>query len=218
MKERLPLWVQSWLDTIMPISQVLLVVLAAWLLQRLVRGFVRRLVQQRGLPPEMATVLRRLSAALIASAALLLILERMGVSGMVLWTAFTGFAAVGAVAFFAAWSVLSNIFCTLLIFTTRPFRLGDMIEIVENGEKPGFRGRVIDVNLIYSTLEEAGGAHGGGNYVQIPNSLFFQRALRRWRPGSEPQAAPAPAADSSSTPAAASPGGGSAAPVAANDP
>ena len=74
------------------------------------------------------------------------------------------------------------------------------------------------IKAFHSTLEEAGGAHGGGNYVQIPNSLFFQRALRRWRPGSEPQAAPAPAADSSSTPAAASAGGGSAAPVAANDP
>ena len=81
-------------------------------------------------------------------AALLLVLERLGVSGTVLWTAFTGFAAVGAVAFFAAWSVLSNIFCTVLILTTRPFRLYDHIEILENGEKPGLKGRVIDVNLI----------------------------------------------------------------------
>ena len=82
-------------------------------------------------------------------------------------------------AFFAAWSVLSNIFCTLLIFTTRPFRIGDTIELVENGEKPGFKGRVIDVNLIYSTLEETSGT--GNNLVQIPNSLFFQKAVRRWR-------------------------------------
>ena len=185
MKERLPLWVQSWLDTIMPISQVLLVVLAAWLLQRLVRGFVRRLVQQRGLPPEMATVLRRLSAALIASAALLLILERMGVSGMVLWTAFTGFAAVGAVAFFAAWSVLSNIFCAVLIFSTRLFRLYEHIEVLENGEKPGLKGRVVDINLVFTTLQEVEADAGDASSVlQIPNSLFFQRTVRRWR-GSE---------------------------------
>ena len=187
MKERLPVWVQGWLDTVMPLGQVLLVIVVAWLLQRLVRAGVRRLVHQRGLPPEMATVLRRLSASLIAAAAALLILERMGVSGMVLWTAFTGFAAVGAVAFFAAWSVLSNIFCAVLIFSTRLFRLQDHIEVLENGEKPGLKGRVIDINLIYTTLQEVNQQHVDTR-LQIPNSLFFQRTLRRWPNGVVPAA------------------------------
>ena len=187
MKQRLPDWVQGWLDTIMPIGQVLLILLAAWLVQRLVRLLVRRLVDRRGLPLEMAVVLRRLSASLIAAAALLLILERMGVSGMVLWTAFTGFAAVGAVAFFAAWSVLSNIFCAVLIFSTRLFRLQDHIEVLENGEKPGLKGRVVDINLIYTTLQEVeADASDGGSVLQIPNSLFFQRSVRRWRGNSVP--------------------------------
>ena len=187
MKQRLPDWVQGWLDTIMPIGQVLLIVLAAWLLQRLVRLLVRRLVDGRGLPLEMAVVLRRLSASLIAADALLLILERMGVSGMVLWTAFTGFAAVGAVAFFAAWSVLSNIFCAVLIFSTRLFRLQDHIEVLENGEKPGLKGRVVDINLIYTSLQEVeADASDGGSVLQIPNSLFFQRSVRRWRGNSVP--------------------------------
>ena len=187
MKQRLPDWVQGWLDTIMPIGQVLLILLAAWLVQRLVRLLVRRLVDRRGLPLEMAVVLRRLSASLIAAAALLLILERMGVSGMVLWTAFTGFAAVGAVAFFAAWSVLSNIFCAVLIFSTRLFRLQDHIEVLENGEKPGLKGRVVDINLIYTTLQEVeADASDGGSVLQIPNSLFFQRSVRRWRGNTAP--------------------------------
>ena len=187
MKQRLPDWVQGWLDTIMPIGQVLLILLAAWLVQRLVRLLVRRLVDRRGLPLEMAVVLRRLSASLIAAAALLLILERMGVSGMVLWTAFTGFAAVGAVAFFAAWSVLSNIFCAVLIFSTRLFRLQDHIEVLENGEKPGLKGRVVDINLIYTSLQEVeADASDGGSVLQIPNSLFFQRSVRRWRGNSVP--------------------------------
>ena len=50
MKERLPLWAQGWLDTIMPISEVLLIVLVAWLVQRVIRGIARRLVARRGLP------------------------------------------------------------------------------------------------------------------------------------------------------------------------
>lgn len=200
MKDGLPDWVQGWLGTVVPIGQVLLILLVAWLLQRLVRAMVRRLVVSRGLPPEMATVLRRVAATLLACAALLLVLERLGVSGTVLWTAFTGFAAVGAVAFFAAWSVLSNIFCTVLIFTSRPFRLHDYIEMLENGEKPGLKGRVVDINLIYTTLQEVSADAGeAGSVLQVPNSLFFQRTVRRWRGSDVPArwlAGPAAAATS----------------------
>ena len=59
---------------------------------------------------------------------------------------------VGAVAFFAAWSVLSNLFCALLIFTVRPFRIGNYIEVLDTADKPGAKGRVVDINLLYTTL------------------------------------------------------------------
>ena len=108
-------------------------------------------------------------------------------SASVLWTALTGFTAVAAVAFFAAWSVLSNIFCSVLILTTRPFRVHDHIEVLENGDKPGLRGRVIDINLLYTTLLEED-ALRGDTVLQIPNSQFFQRTTRRWRSGSPPAA------------------------------
>jgi small-conductance mechanosensitive channel len=179
MNEYLPPLVQDWLGVIIPTAQDLLIILGAWLMQRLVRRLARRLSAHYNLPPEVAVGVRRVPAFLIYTTALLLVLERLGVSGTVLWTAFTGFAAVGAVAFFAAWSVLSNIFCTMLIMTTRPFRLYDYIELLENGEKPGLKGRVLDINLIYTTLQEPVES-GQGPVLQIPNSLFFQRAVRRW--------------------------------------
>ncbi|MNT46379.1 Mechanosensitive ion channel [compost metagenome] len=112
--------------------------------------------------------------------ALLLALEHLGVSAGVLWAAFSGFVAVAAVAFFAVWSVLSNLFCAVLIFTVGPFRLGDRVEVVEAADKPGAKGRVIAINLLYTTLEEDAVA-GTGALVQIPNSLFFQKVVRRWR-------------------------------------
>jgi small-conductance mechanosensitive channel len=86
---------------------------------------------------------------------------------------------VAAVAFFAAWSVLTNLFCSFLILITRPFRLLDHIELLESGDKQGLRGQVVDINLIYVTLLER---HPGGHQSQlrVPNSQFFQRAVRRW--------------------------------------
>lgn len=181
MNESLPAWVQEWLGTIVPGAQVLLIIVVAWVLQRLIRRMFRRLKESYSLPMALLVGSRRVSGFVIYGSALLLILDRLGVSATVLWTAFTGFAAVAAVAFFAAWSVLSNIFCTVLIFAVRPFRLDDVVEVLENGEKPGLRGRVVDINLIYTTLQETTGEQGQGTVLQVPNNLFFQRVVRRWR-------------------------------------
>ena len=89
-------------------------------------------------------------------------------------------AAVAAVAFFAIWSVLSNMFCALLIFTMGPFRIGDTVEVIESADKPGVKGRVIAINLFYTTLQDLS-EEAVGAVLQVPNSLFFQKSVRRWR-------------------------------------
>ena len=182
MTPRLPAWVHEWLDVIVPLGQVALIILAAWLLQVLARRLGDRLWRRYDAPPELVIGSRRVVTFLISASAFLLVLQRLGVSGTVLWTAFTGFAAVAAVAFFAAWSVLSNIFCTMLILATRPFRLHDHVEVLESGDKPGLGGRVTDINLVYTTLQETDDAgEPRGSVLRVPNSLFFQRSVRRWR-------------------------------------
>ena len=173
----LPEWAEPWLEIIELGLQIALIALGAWVLNVLFRRLIRRLGESYSLPAELVMGARRVIGLVIYAGAILLILDRFGVSGTVLWTAFTGFAAVAAVAFFAAWSVLSNIFCTLLIFTTRPFRLHDHVELLESGDKPGLKGQVVDINLIYTTLRE----EANGQVLQVPNNLFFQRVVRRWR-------------------------------------
>jgi len=198
LKARLPEWVQDWLEVIIPGSQILLILVVAWLLQRTLRRLVRRASAHYQLPDELLVPINGLIRWLIIASALLLVLERMGVSATVLWTAFTGFATVGAVAFFAAWSVLSNLFCALLIFTVRPFRIGDYIEVLDTADKPGAKGRVVDINLLYTTLEDHGAAVGHTAWLQIPNALIFQRVVRRFQgsppPAESPAESPAPTA------------------------
>lgn len=189
MRAFLPPWLHPWIADAALALQVLLILLLAWSLRWLVRRLIARLAERYDLPPMVVMGARRVTAFLIGLAALLAVLERLGVSAGVLWGAFTGFATVAAVAFFAAWSVLTNIFCSFLLLTTRPFRLHDHIELLDNGDKQGLRGQVVDINLIYVTLLER---HPGGHESQlrVPNSQFFQRAVRRW--SGEP---PPPAGD-----------------------
>ena len=123
LKHLLPDWALPWIEFIAVGLQIALIVLLALLVRSLLHRFINRLGNDNHLPAELVVGGRRLVSILVFGAALLWVLDRLGVSGMVLWTAFTGFAAVAAVAFFAAWSVLSNIFCSILIYTTRPFGL-----------------------------------------------------------------------------------------------
>jgi small-conductance mechanosensitive channel len=174
-------WLGGWSETLLLGVQLLLILLAGYVLQRLVaRGLSRLARRYQQLPAELLLPLRGALRWLIMGSALLLALEHLGVSAGVLWAAFSGFVAVAAVAFFAVWSVLSNLFCAVLIFTVGPFRLGDRVEVLEAADKPGAKGRVIAINLLYTTLEEDAES-GSGALVQIPNSLFFQKVVRRWR-------------------------------------
>lgn len=178
----LPDWLRPWFAEVAIVLQVMLILLAAWTLRWLLRRLVARLARHYDLPLEVSMGVRRVSGFLVGFVALLAILHVIGVSAGVLWGAFTGFATVAAVAFFAAWSVLTNVFCAFLIMTSRPFRLHDHVELLESGERPGLRGQVMDITLVYVTLRETH-AHGGQSLLRVPNSMFFQRAVRRWEPG-----------------------------------
>jgi small-conductance mechanosensitive channel len=158
--------------------QIALILGIAWALRRLLRKFFTLLAQRAVLPAQFPEAGRRLLSTLITLAAILLVLKRLGVSAEVLWGAVTGFIAVAAVAFFAAWSVLSNIFCAVLVLATRPFRLGDYIEVLETGDKPGLSGKVSAINFIFTTLTESEPAESPC-VLQVPNTLFFQRVVRR---------------------------------------
>ncbi len=179
-------WLSTYSEPLIRGGQVLLILLLAAVLQRLLgRAIHRMAVRYPQLPAQLLLPLRGGLRWLIMGSALLLVLERLGVSAQVLWAALTGFVAVAAVAFFAIWSVLSNLFCALLIVTLSPFRIGDSVEIIDTADKPGVKGRVLSINLFYTTLEDLS-EEGAGTWVQVPNSLFFQKAVRRWRAGELP--------------------------------
>ena len=178
----LPEWMQDWLEIAIPVLQMLLIIAVSLVLLRLFRRVIMRASAHYEFPPELLMPINAIVRWLIIAGAVLLILERLGVSASVLWSAFTGFATVGAVAFFAAWSVLSNLFCAFLIFAVGPFRVGDHIELLDTADTPGALGRVVDINLLYTTLEDAT-TGAPGTLIQIPNTLIFQRVVRRWRMG-----------------------------------
>lgn len=156
-----------------------IVVLAAFMVSRLLRRLINTLHDTRSLSSVMA---RRLQTFRQRAMLLITTLVLMQVAGVFdnAWAFISAGIAAVALGFVAAWSILSNATAAVLVLVFRPFRLGDTVELLEPSGEP-MKGRVTDMNLMFTTLTVPN-AEGDTNprplLLNVPNNLFFQRVLR----------------------------------------
>ncbi len=74
------------------------------------------------------------------------------------------------IAFFAQWSLLSNITSALILFFNHPIKIGDTIEL--NDKEIGVSGVVKDIGYYFVRIENS-----AGETQTIPNSLFLQKMV-----------------------------------------
>ena len=74
------------------------------------------------------------------------------------------------IAFFAQWSLLSNITSSLILFFNHPLKLGDTIRVMDK-DCP-FEGEVTELTYFFVHLKT-----DGGEIITIPNSMIFQKSV-----------------------------------------
>lgn len=74
------------------------------------------------------------------------------------------------IAFFAQWSLLSNVTSSLLLFFNHPLKIGDKIKVLDK-DYP-FEGEVTDLTYFFVHIKT-----GEGEIITIPNSLLFQKSV-----------------------------------------
>jgi small-conductance mechanosensitive channel len=74
------------------------------------------------------------------------------------------------IAFFAQWSLLSNITSSLLLFFNHPIKIGDTIKVLDK-DYP-FEGEVSDLTYFFVNLKTESGA-----IITIPNSILLQKSV-----------------------------------------
>jgi small-conductance mechanosensitive channel len=171
------------------ILQILITLGLALLAVALWQRALQRMQERDWIPPTVSLVAGSLVNWAVIVVAGMMILESFGLPIKSVWTGLLSVMVMVAIAFFASWSVLSNILSSLLLLTFSRLRVGDTVELRDTKrDEFGITGRVVDINAFFVTLQEAGDNNLPGRpaQIQIPNHLFFYRVMRRW-PGRSTQ-------------------------------
>lgn len=74
------------------------------------------------------------------------------------------------IAFFAQWSLLSNITSSVILFFNHPLKLGDTIRVLDK-DCP-FEGEITELTYFFVHLKTA-----NGEIITIPNAMIFQKSI-----------------------------------------
>tara|TARA_R110000850_G_scaffold256916_2_gene382889 strand:+ start:949 stop:1446 length:498 start_codon:yes stop_codon:yes gene_type:complete len=80
--------------------------------------------------------------------------------------------AVVGIAFFAQWSILSNITSGLIIFFGHSVKLDDVITVLDKDFE--IEGRISDIGLFFVIIKTE-----AGDQITLPSNVFIQKMIRK---------------------------------------
>src|SRR5690554_1037344 len=118
------------------------------------------------------SIISKIINLILVTMSLTLILLIWGVKQSELMFFITSILTVLGIAFFAQWSIISNITATLIIYFNHPAKIGDKIEIFDVDHP--VVGRIHDIGIFFVTVKNKEGAR-----ITIPSNLFIQKMVIR---------------------------------------
>lgn len=163
-----------------PLLQSAAAAILAWLVYFLICQGLKRLKNRGLIPVDLHRILSATIKWLTLIVLLLVVLGLFGISVASFWAALSGVLVLLAVGFVAVWSLLSNLLCSVLLIIFAPFRIDDEIEIQDPASPVTMRGRVLDINIMFTTLLVVD-QDGTDSLLRVPNNIFFQKYIRTWQ-------------------------------------
>jgi small conductance mechanosensitive channel len=148
------------------LAGAILIILAGFIAARWVGQFISGWLARKELEPPVRMLITRLTKLFVVAFAAVIALGTMGVNMM---AAVTGIGVAGVGVSLAMQGVLSNLVAGLTIIFTKPFRVGEYVEMV------GVQGLVEAIELFTTTL-----THADRSKVVIPNRKIVGEVLHNY--------------------------------------
>jgi small conductance mechanosensitive channel len=142
------------------------IIFIGFLIARSLGKLLMKWMARKDMEPPVRMLISRISKLLIIGFALVIALGTMGFNIMAL---VTGIGVAGVGVSLATQGVLSNLVAGLMIIFTKPFRVGEYVELI------GVHGQVMVIELFSTTL-----AHWDRSKVVIPNRRIIGEVLHNY--------------------------------------
>ena len=147
------------------------ILVVAFLLRFFITKSLRKIQIKFGFQRARILVTNKVVTFLIYLTAVIVIAFVWGVDEKQLVLTISSFLTILGIAFFAQWSILSNITAGIILFINYPVKIGDTITILEKDND--MTGQIKDIGVFFITLRTEDGKN-----VSIPNSLILQKMIK----------------------------------------
>ncbi len=136
----------------------------------IVRSFIKSALNKYAFSKQREKITIRAVNIIMLGILIIFLIGIWGLKGVQIYTFFTSVLAVIGIAFFAQWSLLSNITAGLILFFNHPLKLGDFIKIVDGDNS--LEGCVEDISFFFLHIRTK-----EDQLFTIPNSIVAQKTL-----------------------------------------
>jgi len=154
------------------IIETIIAVFVYLLFRILINSSIDKMVENNNTNKTRAKIVKKAINLTALSVLLTIVFSVFGVNQSELAVFIGSLLTIMGIAFFAQWSILSNITSGIIIFFNHPIKLDDTIIIIDKDYE--IEGRVSDVSLFFVILKTP-----NNEQITIPNNLFIQKMIKK---------------------------------------
>ncbi len=141
-----------------------------FIIRFIVNWSVKKTWKVRGYVRERLIVVRRATSFILIIVFGLILSSIWGIDQSEIILFVTSILTVIGIAFFAQWSILSNITAGLILFFNNDIRYGEYLTVLEKDNN--INGIVIEIGVLFTRLKT-----DEGKVISIPNSIIIQKMI-----------------------------------------
>ncbi|WP_392348903.1 mechanosensitive ion channel family protein [uncultured Polaribacter sp.] len=154
------------------IIESIIVFTVAFFIRLIITKSLRKIQTKFGFQNSRILVTNKIITVLIYITVIVVVAFIWGVDEKQLLIYISSFLTVLGIAFFAQWSILSNITAGIILFINYPVKIGDTITILEKDSANNITGEIRDIGTFFITLRTP-----GKDLITLPNSIILQNNI-----------------------------------------
>ena len=153
------------------IIESLIVFILAFILRLLITKSLGKIQLKFGFQKARILLTNKIISILIYITLIVITAFIWGVDEQQLLIYISSFLTILGIAFFAQWSILSNITAGIILFVNYPVKIGDKITILEKDYN--IDGEIKDIGAFFITLKT-----DKNEFITVPNSIILQKNIK----------------------------------------